>query len=101
MKTLLSAVALVCILLGLTILSLDALDRSIYPGCKVLSQDGDILVIRLSDELTTGTDMACQKAGELIHQITKDGYLVQVVDSHLTEIGIIDNTQAEQLAEGY
>ena len=58
---------------------LDALDRSIYPGCKVLEQKGDTLYISINKDLLTGTDSACEKAERLIGRIMADGYQVKVV----------------------
>ena len=58
---------------------LDALDRSIYPDCKVLEQKGDTLYISLSKDLLIGTDSSCESAERLVDRIKRDGYQVKVV----------------------
>ena len=57
---------------------LDAIDRSIYPGCKVLKQSGQTLIIRLDPELLDGTDSGCEAAERLISRIQRDGYEVKI-----------------------
>jgi len=85
----------------LTVLSLDALDRSIYPGCKVLDQQADVLIIELDARFETATDTACQEFGELVYKIARDGYQIQVYGGHFAGLGVITREKAKQLAEGY
>jgi hypothetical protein len=82
-------------------MSLDALDRSIYPGCKVLDQQADILIIELDPEFDEPTDMVCTRFGELVYQIAQDGYQIQVANGHFANLGIITREKASRLAEGY
>jgi hypothetical protein len=85
----------------LTVLSLDALDRSIYPGCKVLDQQADILIIELDAKFDEPTDTVCQAFGELVYKIAQDGYQIQVYGGHFARLGIITKEKAKRLAEGY
>ena len=61
--------------------TLNALDRSIYKGCRVVEQRGNTLLIELDENLLTGTDTACQKADRLIKEINRDGYDAVIVVS--------------------
>jgi len=101
----LKKIANICILTGLmiviTIAALDALDRSIYPGCKVLDQQADVLIIELDARFETATDTACQEFGELVYKIARDGYQIQVYGGHFAGLGVITREKAKQLAEGY
>jgi hypothetical protein len=85
----------------LTVLSLDALDRSIYPGCKVLDQQADVLIIELDPRFDEPTDGVCQQFGDLVYRIAQDGYQVQVVGGHFEVLGVITKEKAKKLAEGY
>ena len=85
----------------LTVLSLDALDRSIYPGCKVIDQQADVLIIKLDPEFEAVTDTVCQQFGNLVYRIAQDGYQVQVHDGHFAGLGVITREKAKKLAEGY
>lgn len=92
---------LALVIAGLFLIGLDAMDRNIYPGCKVLGQDGRVLTIQLDDKFDGG-DGACHAAGQLIYSITQDGYLVQVAQPHhMAGLGVIDRFHAAVLAEGY
>lgn len=51
-----------------------ALDKSIYPGCRVVDQVAGKLIIQLDRELLTGTDAACEAAQALIEKIERSGY---------------------------
>ena len=53
---------------------IQALDRSIFPGCRVISQNNKQLVIRLDRDLCDGTDESCEFAEALIKKIRKSGY---------------------------
>jgi hypothetical protein len=95
-----------CILLAILIVlvsisAIDALDRSIYPGCKVIDQQADVLIIELDPEFSEPTDMNCQKFGELVYQIARDGYQIQVASGHFASLGIITKEMARVLAKGY
>ena len=98
-RSLLSIAILGCAMFILAWASLDQLDRSIYPGCKVLSQDGKLLTIELDPQLNTGSDSACQAAGRLIYKICQDGYAVIVANSSLANIGEIDLEKAYILSK--
>jgi len=74
--------------------SLYALDRSIYPGCTITSQSGDILTIQLDEDLFDGSDTGCLLSAQLVKQICEDGYRVKVWGR------IIDLTEATKLANG-
>ena len=54
------------------------LSKTIYPGCRVVAQIGNILYIDFNKELSTGTDTACEDAYDVIQKITADGYAVVV-----------------------
>jgi len=54
------------------------LSKTIYPGCRVVAQEGNILYIDFNKELSTGTDTACEDAYAIIQKITADGYAVVV-----------------------
>jgi hypothetical protein len=101
----LKKIANIAILTGLmivtTIIALNALDRSIYPGCRVLDQQADVLIIELDDKFETATDTACQEFGELVYKIAQDGYQIQVYGGHFARLGVITKEKAKQLAEGY
>lgn len=93
---------LIVILFGIvTIVALDALDRSIYPGCKVLDQQADVLIIELDPKFEAVTDTICQEFGELVYRIAQDGYQIQVYDGHFASLGVITKEKARKLAEGY
>jgi hypothetical protein len=106
-ENLLSLLVLILMCTGISWASINALDKNIYPGCKVISEDttsmqgAKILVIELDPELNIGTDTACMLAGQLIYEITLDGYLVHVINSHMTSLGLIDEKMAKLMAEGY
>ena len=59
---------------------LDKLDSNIYPGCKVIGQVGQTLVIKLDPEINTGTDAGYAACGDLIYKIALDGYNIKVVN---------------------
>jgi hypothetical protein len=101
MKTTINVFVLIGVVYVLTVFSLDALDRSIYPGCKVLDQQADILIIQLDEQFDEPTDSVCQAFGELVFQIAQDGYKVQVQNGHFSSLGVITYEQAKRLAEGY
>jgi len=67
------------IVLIMCIAGLDALDRSIYPGCKVVDQIGETLHIRLDEELMSATDMACHGVEKIVKAIQRDGYDVRIL----------------------
>ena len=81
LKHFLAVSILVCVIGSMSIAALDAIDRSIFPGCKVLAQRGETLLIRLDSELITGTDSACEKAERLVKKINRSGYDVVIVVS--------------------
>jgi len=85
MKELAKRISEVLFLLGLFLImggfTLNALDRSIYRGCRVLEQRGNTLLIELEEDLLTGTDTACQKAERLVEAINRDGYDAVIVVS--------------------
>ena len=104
MRNIISVVILVFITITLAWGLDNALSKSIYPGCQVLEQDGQILTIKLDSQLCTGTDTACQRAGKLILNICQDGYLVLVNDSDgwAPAAGhVINQQEAVILAFGY
>jgi hypothetical protein len=79
MKTIASIVTLAIITVVGTFAVLDALDRSIFPGCKVIRQEDNTLFVKLSTSLTTGTDTACEQAERLIKSIQRQGYSVALL----------------------
>lgn len=101
MKTASGCILLVILIILVSISAMDALDRSIYPGCKVLDQQGDVLVIELDKELAEPTDTNCRKVGELVYKIARDGYMVRIQGSHFENLGTIDILKAIDLAQGY
>jgi hypothetical protein len=101
LKTTVCAIILIICFGIVAVMSLDALDRSIYPGCKVLDQQADILIIELDPEFDEPTDMVCTRFGELVYQIAQDGYQIQVANGHFANLGIITREKASRLAEGY
>jgi len=74
--TIISIVAVVAV-----VACLNALDRSVFPGCRVIDQSGRVLTIELSDELCEGTDTACERAEALINKIKDSGYSVRIAES--------------------
>jgi len=58
------------------IATLDALDRSIYPGCRVVFQSGQMLAIDIDPDLTLS------QRQKLIEKIRRSGYDVAVVENN-------------------
>jgi hypothetical protein len=100
-ETIMGAICIILVYSLLVIASLDALDRSIYPGCKVLDQQADVLIIELDPRFDEPTDGVCQQFGDLVYRIAQDGYQVQVVGGHFEVLGVITKEKAKKLAEGY
>lgn len=100
-KTTISAVVIIICFAVITVVGLDALDRSIYPGCKVIDQQADVLIIKLDPEFDEPTDFVCSRFGNLVYQIARDGYQVQVANGHFASLGVITREQARRLAKGY
>lgn len=97
--TMLAQVLALCLILAvLTSASLHALDKNIYPGCTVLSQDGRLLTIELDLDYLAGSDGCYQAIAEILCRITRDGYLVEV--QNLAWVGTVDLARAEYLADG-
>ena len=84
MKNLFTAIALTVMVAIGAVATLDAFDRSIYPGCRVVDQIGNQLVIELNTELRTGTDMSCQRAEKLIKKINRSGYDAVIITDRET-----------------
>jgi hypothetical protein len=101
MKTTVSAIILVITIGIVTVAAIDALDKNIYPGCKVIDQQDKILIIKLDKDLEEPTDINCQRVGKLVYQIARDGYMVQIQGSHFENLGVIDILKAIDLAQGY
>lgn len=95
-RSLLNVVVLICILIIPVYAGLDALDRSIYPGCKVISQTGDVLSIKINPAINTGSDSGYADSARLIHRICLDGYRVKVLNNFWVK-DIIDLAAAEEL----
>ena len=79
MKTILTAITITTMAAIMAVATLDALDKSIYPGCRVVEQIGNQLVIELTPDLRTGTDTSCLKAERLIKKINRSGYDVIIL----------------------
>jgi len=87
-----------CILIVPVYAGLDALDRSIYPGCKVISQTDDVLAIKINAAINTGTDSGYADSAQLIYQICLDGYRVRVLND-FWRTDIIDLAEAQELVD--
>jgi len=81
MKTIAIMSTITIISIVAVVACLNALDRSVFPGCKVVDQSGRVLTIELSDELCEGTDTACEMAEALINKIKDSGYSVRIAES--------------------
>ena len=93
--------ALVVIISGFLIIEVvEAWDRSHWPNLTVIDQQGSVIQVRLDDELTEGTDMANQLAGEAVLTICEDGYLVSVLNwNAVSKDEIINIAKARELAD--
>jgi hypothetical protein len=100
-KTIASIACILAVFGIFTIAFLDALDRSIYPGCRVLDQQADVLVIELDAKFDEPTDTVCQAFGDLVYKIAQDGYQIQVYGGYFEVLGVITREKAKRLAEGY
>ena len=74
-------IILVVVISLMCVASLNALDRSIFTGCKVVDQFGNTLVIELDAELIDGSDTGCLRAEQLVAKITATGYDVVLYPS--------------------
>ena len=68
MKEFTAVIALTIIVIIMGIATLDALDKMAYPGCKVLSQTGQQLIIRIDQDLSP------KRIERLMAKIRHDGY---------------------------
>jgi len=73
-KNMVAAVVVTVVCLTLWSVAIEALDRSIFSGCRVIETRGQQMVIRLDKDLCTGTDSACEEAEHVIKKIRKAGY---------------------------
>jgi len=80
LNVLVSVIILCGLVTIMAMTTLDALDRSIYPGCKVISQEDNILFIKLDAAINTGSDMGYARSSRLIQRICMDGYTVRVLN---------------------
>ena len=63
------------------------IDHRSFPGCVIVGHEsGNVLVIKLNEDLATGTDYSCQLAGELIFSICREGYKVRVTNWTISDV---------------
>ena len=99
MKEFTACLALVITFVMLSNYAVDAWDRSYWPNLTVIDQQYKTIIVDLDDELTIGTDIANEMAGQAILNVCEGGYSVMVRNwDAIMPYEVIDKARAVQLA---